>query len=97
MPRPKNDISPLMADTIANAYSAGATVKDLGEQFGLTLPVVRRTLREKEIPVRPSTQVNEERNRAVIDLHNQGAPLSEIANKFGISKQRAHVIVNRGY
>lgn len=48
-------------------------------------------------PRRPGPQPNLDRNTAVRDMRNQGASLDHIAEQFGLSKQRVHQLVKRGY
>lgn len=97
MPRQKQTVPDLTQTTIVDAYRHGATVKDLAEQLGLTPPVVRRVLADNGVQITPSSQANASRNKRLLAAHSKGATLAELSKRYGISRQRVHVIVTRGY
>ena len=44
-------------DAICHAYEAGASLRDLGERFGLTQPRIAQILRDNRVDVRPAIRI----------------------------------------
>lgn len=90
--------SPAQRQAILRAYMAGTSAKAIAENYGLSQRPVLRVLREEGVPIRqrPSRRLVD-RNRKIIELAEKGYSFDQIARHLGVSRQRAHYIVQRGY
>lgn len=64
----------------------------LCEKFNVSIPTVYRHLRMNGVKIKKIK--NLDRNNEMINMRNEGKTFQEIANKFGISRQRAEQIVH---
>lgn len=99
--RPRTNKIERDTPAIAAAYRAGATLTEISAQFGFSPSTVRQALRAADVPMRTRGRVwgrssqSEQREREIITLRQQGRTCAEIANKFGITRQRVSQIVGR--
>lgn len=99
--RPRTNKIDRDTPSIAAAYRAGATIVEIAAQFGCSTATIYTALRAADVPMRPRGRVrgrsrqSEQREREIITLRQQGRTCAEIANKFGITRQRVSQIVAR--
>ena len=86
-------------DEIVRLYTEkGLTVADLARHFKCSGTPVLRVLRDKAVPMRAQgDEMKQSRNAKILDMKDAGYPDDQIAQALGISRQRVHQIVSRGY
>lgn len=89
-PRPPNTPSPYTEQLAAMAarYESGATMQEVGREFGATAGTVRRLFVKHGIPRRTGgggPAMPAERLRAMRDYYQDGHSLEETAARFGVS------------
>lgn len=81
-------------------YDKGFPPRRVAELMGgLSPTIIHRAILESGRSLRKSHHVlrKDERNRQIVALAAKGYSYAQIAEKFGVSKQRVHFIVSRGH
>lgn len=96
-PRPKHSEK---YAAIAEAYEAGRSLIECGQQFGVSEPVIRNALKAFNVTVRPkgggprrSRTESDDRVPQIMDMRAQGATLEEIGAALGVTRERVRQIV----
>jgi Mor family transcriptional regulator len=85
-------------DELVRLYKAGHTVADLMRLFQCSGTPILRVLRDNDVPRRAQgDELRTKRNQKILDMHDNGYREVEIARGLGISRQRVHQIICRGY
>lgn len=86
-------------DEMVRLYTKkGLTVADLARHFKCSGTPVLRVLRDRAVPMRPQgDEIKQSRNNKIMDMKDDGYTDDQIAQALGISRQRVHQIVSRGY
>ena len=86
-------------DKITRLYTEkGFTAAEIARLMGCGPTPVLRVLRDREAPIRPQgNELKASRNQRIITLSEEGHDHESIAKSIGVSRQRVHQIVTRGY
>jgi len=75
-------------------YQDGASLRQCGEKFGISLVAARKVLIKQGIDRRPTGRTpKHERNALVIETYDSGHTCAETGRIFGISPKRVHDIL----
>jgi transposase-like protein len=94
------EFNPVEENEIVSLYlENGLTVADIGRLKECSSSPILRVLRDKSVPMRvQGDELKSNRNQKILDLSEQrGMSLEDIARTVGVTRQRVHQIVTRGY
>jgi len=99
MVRPFQPITPQTEARIIARYTAGEAAKTIADEMGLPTLRILRFLRRNGVPIRPrrGMAAQRARNADILRLRDEGYSMVQIGEAMGVSKQRIHQIVKRGY
>ena len=98
MPKIRNFSSEEECDIVAQYEDDGLTIAEISRLHKCSAAPVQRVLRDHEIPKRSQgDELKKTRNQKVIRLHETGKSMDAISDTFGITRQRVHQIITRGY
>jgi transposase len=76
-------------DEMYAAYREGASLRQVGERFGVSKPVLSRLFKAAGLQIRPTRPADADRRiAAMYELYQRGASMREVAQEFGISNAR---------
>lgn len=83
---------------IVRLYKSGHTVADLMRLYECSGGPIFRVLRDNDVPRRAQgSEMKTKRNQKILNMRDDGYAEVEIARSLGITRQRVHQIINRGY
>ena len=84
---------------VAHLYESGLTVNDIMRLMGVSSTPIRRLLRDADVtPRAQGDDVKKSRNQKILELNAENKyTLDEIGKAVGVTRQRVHQIIARGY
>jgi len=83
---------------IVRMYEEGQTLREIARQMRLSQVPIRRVLRDKNVTVRSHADTTKmTRNQKVIEMCHSGMNYQQVADAVGLTRQRVHQIIARGY
>ena len=74
------------------------TVAEIARMFDCSATPIQRVLRDQGVDMRSQgDELRLNRNQKIIALNDKGHSLEQIAKTVGVTRQRVHQIVSRGY
>lgn len=90
--------TPVQRRDIVQAYNAGKSARTIAQTYGVDQRPILRLLRLEGVVIRRHfARRLVERNEKIISLAEKGYSFDQIAKHVGVSRQRAHYIVQRGF
>ncbi len=93
MPVPFKSLTSEDRAQIVEMYKNGATLREVGIAFDISHTKARRVIVEAGIDTRSPDMEKTDRNQKIRDMADVGFRYQMIADKFQISRQRVHQIV----